>query len=71
MSKTGMTILGFVLLIVGVTAFVLHLVNVRFVFLRYLDSFGGGFSLLWRLLFIIAGFVLIYVSKSTPQRYQD
>ena len=71
MSKTGLTILGFVLLIIGITAFVLHLVNVRFVFLSYLDSWGGGFALLWRLLFIISGFILIYISKVNPDKNLD
>lgn len=65
MKKTQiLTTLGFLLFIIGFVALVLSLVGIRLSMLVFLDSFGSLASFLIKLVMVVAGIVIIYVSKS-------
>ena len=68
MNKTALTVIGFILLIIGFTAFILGLVGVRLQFLAFLDTLGVGASILSKLIMILVGFVLIYIGKTPDER---
>jgi hypothetical protein len=59
-----LSLVGFVLVTLGVGALALSLVGLRFSFLTWLDAGGNGLGFLLRLLMVVAGFMLVYVAKS-------
>ncbi len=58
-----MTLLGFILFMIGMLSFMLSFVGIHFTFLKVLEYWGGFVGFLLKVLIIIAGFVLIYLSK--------
>ncbi len=65
-NKALFTLVGFLLLIIGFSALVLSLVGVQFSFLTWMDRPGLLFGFVIRLLFILAGFVIVYLAQ-TPK----
>ncbi len=65
MKKTQLlTTIGFLLFIIGFVALVLSLVGVRLSMLSFLDTFGALASFVTKLVMVVVGIVLIYISKS-------
>lgn len=64
MNKGLISLVGFILFIIGTLALVLSLVGIKFAFLTWIDAFGGGFGLLIRLAMIVIGIVIIVVTRS-------
>ncbi len=60
---TTVTVIGFVLVFIGIVSLFLNLVGVDLIFLTWLYELGALVSLLVRLLMVIVGFVLIYVGQ--------
>ncbi|MDX1667210.1 MAG: hypothetical protein R3350_08270 [Saprospiraceae bacterium] len=64
-QKRGLTTFaGFLLLALGLVSLVLSLVGVQLSFLRWIDIPGPLFGFVIRLLLIIGGFVIIYLSQT-------
>lgn len=63
-----MAISGFLLFIIGMLSLVLSVIGIHFTFLRFLEYWGAGFAFASKILIIIAGFVLIYLSKTDYPR---
>ena len=63
-----MAISGFLLFIIGMLSLILSLIGIHFTFLRFLEYWGGGIAFALKLLMVIAGFVLIYLSKTEYPR---
>jgi len=59
-----LAIIGFLCFILGAMSLILSLVGIHFTFLRFLENWGGMASFLVKLGILIAGLVLIYVSKT-------
>ncbi len=62
--STTLTVIGFVLLFLGLVSLVLNYVGVDIFFLAWLYELGVGLSFAIRLLMLILGFILIYVGQT-------
>lgn len=71
MNKATSSIIGFTLFMLGMLALVLQLVGVQLIFLTWLDNWGGGIGFLLRLIMIIVGLVIIIVTRSGENMYDD
>lgn len=58
-----MTLTGFILFMTGMLALMLSTVGIYFSFLKFLEIWGGFVAFLLKILLVITGFVLIYLSK--------
>lgn len=63
-NKGLLTLIGFILLTLGFMALVLSIVGVKLSFLLWIDRPGPLFGFLFRLLMIIAGFVMVYLAQT-------
>ena len=63
-----LTTIGFLLFIIGFVALVLSLVGVRLSMLSFLDNFGALTSFLAKIIMVVVGIVIIYISKSPEFR---
>jgi len=70
MKKTLWVCTGFLMFIIGFTALVLSLVGIRLSYLTWIDAPGGLFGFLVRILMIIVGVVIVYLTV-TDWRNQD
>jgi hypothetical protein len=61
---TTITVIGFILLFVGIMTFFLTYVGVDFILLKWLYQWSPGISYLVRLLMMVLGLVLIYVGRT-------
>ena len=71
MNKATSSIIGFALFMLGMLALVLQLVGVQLIFLTWMDNWGGGIGFLLRLIMIIVGLVIIIVTRSGENMYDD
>ncbi len=67
-NKTILAIVGFLLAGTGMLALVLSLVSVQLSFLTWIDAPGKLFGFVVRLLMIIVGIVLIYLTMTDFSR---
>ena len=63
MNKTHLTVSGFFLMLFGILSIVLSLVGLNLEVLGFLYNVGPGFAFLVYLLMVMAGGILMYVSK--------
>ena len=61
---TTLTVVGFLLLFLGLVSLVLNYVGVDIFFLSWIYALGVGISFAVRLGMIVLGFVLIYVGQT-------
>ncbi|WP_116106703.1 hypothetical protein [Lewinella sp. IMCC34191] len=66
--STTLTVIGFLLLFLGLVSIVLNYVGVDIFFLAWLYDLGVGISFAIRLLMVILGFILIYVAQLDWER---
>ncbi len=64
MSKTTLTIIGFLLFIVGGLALVLSLIGVQLSFLTWIDAPSQLIGFVIRLLMILAGIVIVVLART-------
>jgi hypothetical protein len=64
MNKSWVTLLGFVLFLLGLVSIALSLVGVKLAILVFIDAFGRGIGFAIRLLMLIIGVMLIVISRS-------
>ncbi len=64
MPKSVFTILGFILLFLGVLSIVLSIVGTNFIFLSKLEDFGRLPAFVIKCLMIVIGMVMIVISMS-------
>ena len=65
---TTLTVIGFVLLFLGLVSLILNYVGVDIFFLAWIYELGFGVSFAIRLLMVIVGFTLIYVAQTDWDR---
>ena len=65
---TTLTVIGFVLLFLGLVSLILNYVGVDIFFLAWIYELGVGVSFAIRILMIIVGFTLIYVAQTDWDR---
>jgi uncharacterized membrane protein len=65
---TTLTVIGFILLFLGIVSLFLNLVGVDIFFMSWLYGLGVGISFAVRLLMVIVGFVLIYLGQTDFSR---
>ncbi len=63
-KKSWMILLGFLLAGTGFLALVLSLIGVKLSFLAWIDAPGPLFGFVLRLVFIVAGIILVYLNYS-------
>jgi len=63
MNKTTLTIIGFLLLMLGVISLVLTLVGVQLSYLLWIDAMGKGIGFVLRLIMVLTGVVMIVLSR--------
>lgn len=59
-----LSLVGFILFTLGISALALSFVGLRFSFLIWLDAPGHVFGFFVRLLMVVLGFLLVYISKT-------
>lgn len=70
MKKALWLTTGFLLFILGFSALVLSVVGIRYAFLQWLDAPGGLFGMIAKILMIVAGIVIVYLT-STDWRAEE
>jgi len=69
MKNKGLwTLLGFALVIFGLTAVILQLVGTQWVFLNFLEKPGRLFAFTVKILMVVAGFVTIVLARTDWER---
>ncbi len=73
-SKGWITLLGFFIAGTGFLALILSLVGIKFSFLTWIDAPGPLFGFVFRLLMIVIGIIMIYLTQTdfrgeTPDEY--
>lgn len=63
MNKPIVTIIGFLLFLLGVLSIILSLVGLNLTILGFLNDIGTGFAFLIQLLMIMGGAIIMYLSK--------
>lgn len=63
MKKQYQSVLGFIILALGVISLVLSLVGLKLDFLSFLYSRGIGFAFLIHIIMIFGGAIILYMSK--------
>ncbi|MEZ4952587.1 MAG: hypothetical protein R2825_03290 [Saprospiraceae bacterium] len=71
MKKTIWVTAGFLLFIIGFTALVLSLVGIKLSYLTWIDAPGALFGFLIRILMIIGGVVIVYMSVTDWRNQED
>jgi hypothetical protein len=67
-NKPYLILLGLALIIFGITAIILQLVGVNWVFLEFLELGGRLFAFVAKILMIMAGFFCIVIGKTDWER---
>lgn len=68
--KSGyITLVGFILLLLGFLSVLFSLVGLQFTFFKFMTNLGPGLSLLIQLIMIIGGIVLMYISRASTEDY--
>lgn len=62
--KTRLTIIGFVLFLLGFLSIVLSTIGLNLDMLKFLESFGRGVSFAVKLLMVFGGMILFYVGRT-------
>ncbi len=58
-----MTLIGFLLFMIGMLSLILSVIGIHFIFLKFLEYWGALIGVLFKIFLILAGFVLIFLSK--------
>ncbi len=61
MCQGWLTVLGFLLVVLGISSICLDVVGVQYAFLVWLNSLGKLFAFIIKLMMIIGGFMLTYL----------
>lgn len=62
--KTYLSLIGFILFLIGTLSVILALVGLNLSFLSFLDQFGAGFAFTVKLIMIFGGMILFYVART-------
>lgn len=65
-NKTLLTTVGFLLFVFGFLALILSMIGIQLTMLKWIDAPGRLVGLLIRLVMILGGLVLVYVSRFNP-----
>ena len=68
MKKGVWSLIGFLLIIIGITALVLSVVGVQLSFLTWIDKPGKLIGFLVRLMMIMSGFIIIVLTRTDWQQ---
>lgn len=63
-SKNILTIVGFLMAGIGILSLILSMMGVQITFMVWLDGFGKMVGFVLRLLLILGGSILIYVTRT-------
>lgn len=70
-NKAVLSIVGFLLFFFGFFSLLLSMVGIKIVFLMWLDAFGSVASFVIKILMIIAGIVVIVLSRGDEARHDE
>lgn len=62
MKKAAWVTFGFLMFILGMVSLVLSLVGLKLAFLTWIDAPGAVFGFIFRILMIVGGVVVVYLS---------
>ncbi len=65
-QKGWLTVIGFIMFVLGFLSIVLSMVGVQLQFMTWLDHFGKGWGFLGRLLLLMAGILIMISDRSGP-----
>jgi uncharacterized membrane protein len=68
MNKSTITLIGFLLFIIGVISIILSLVGLRLTILAPLESLGSGLAFLFKILITLVGLIIVYVVKTPTEQ---
>jgi uncharacterized membrane protein len=67
MNKNIITVIGFILFLAGMYALSLSLVGAKFTPLLFLEKLGGTASFFIKILMVLVGILLIFLSRTTTE----
>lgn len=67
-NKGRWMLLGFTLVVFGITALVLQLVGAQWAFLQFLEMPGRLFSFVIKILMVLAGFIIVALANTDWER---
>jgi len=62
--KTKLTIIGFIMFLLGFLSLVLSMIGLNLSILNFLESMGRGLSFAIKLLMVFGGMILFYVART-------
>lgn len=71
MHKGWVTLIGFILLLIGIISMVLYLVGLRLSFLASLQDANPLLHLGLNILFILFGIIIMFLSKTSAEEYSE
>ena len=71
MNKNIITVLGFILFLSGMYALSLSLVGAKFTPLLFLEKLGGTASFFIKILMVLVGVLLIFLSRTTTEEPKE
>jgi len=63
MSKSGLSLLGFLLFFLGFMSIVFSLVGLQFTFFNWMNIWGVGFALILKIALLFGGLIIVYIAK--------
>lgn len=63
MNRGIATLIGFILLALGLLSIILKMVGVEFSFLLWMDAWGAGVGFVLKLLMIVLGIMVMYFAQ--------
>jgi len=70
-NKALWTTVGFLLIITGFLALALSMVGIQLALLAWIDALGGLFGFIVKLLMVLGGFVIVYLSQADLNDLDD
>ncbi len=71
MNKNIITVIGFILFLSGMYALSLSLVGAKFTPLLFLEKLGGTASFFIKILMVLVGVLLIFLSRTNTEMPKD
>jgi len=70
MNKGIVTLIGFIIFLIGFLSILFSIVGLRYTFLKFISDLGGGTSLVIYLIMLFGGIITMYISRM-PKEEDD
>ena len=64
MNKNHLTIVGFIMFLLGMISIILSLVGLNLQVLSFIEKLGGGIAFLIKILIAVFGIIMVYLART-------